>query len=657
MIVLKVKLRQEPSGALYAEVLDGLNSVSQNNRAKNKLRVELDGFDLEDGVEFLQAGYSTSSNENDVETETVNFAIMSEVNGNAWEQEIPPEVVVLRGKWCLYLRVATFDGTGDVSSVNNATNEIEFTVNNALPAANNAYPNMGDIASLYAQSKENASAADSSAQASESSAHAAASSAESAQEAQEEAEAAAIRAAKVSPIVLDETLNVSTTHENIVVGYSSSIDLESLNKVPNVGDKAWAMCKTRDNYIYSVLLEFTAEPNNEGFVSFIFAEILNLHDGSLDSEVKRLEEDKLNKRGGFIEGDLTVQGNLTVEGTNFVEDAETYTVKENVIVTNSGGQEIGVHLSGLAIKKNQSKAYGIMYDPANDGVKVGLGEVDKDGEFTYDTDENDESEGQFLATRGNNMTDQHLPIWNAERNRFEDSGRTVGDLVSITTLSNYVYGTWLKTKSDGTKYLSHEPIPWGFAWYGNSLAMRNGSGVLQARMPDDVDAEVEAEGWKCSDAYVLVNARALAKLKAEKGKANGVASLDSNGQIPWEQIPESKKLYHHRLGLYFSGSISGSIYIDYIDTNNTVETLDAAKEAFNRYINGGAFVPAFGRLVDSNQNYCYVQSIANATSSKLYIIYLGTNSSGAQATLEGTLSWANATEFYCTDTQISADIN
>ena len=309
MIVLKVKLKKDSAGALFAEVVDGLNSVSQNNRAKNKLRVELDGFDLEDGVEFLQVGYSTSINENDVGTETVNFAIMSEVNGNAWEQEIPPEVVALRGKWYLYLRVATFDGTGDVSSVNNATNEIDFTVNNALPATNNAYPNMGDIASLYAQSKENASVAASSAQASQSSAQEAASSADSAQESQEKATAAAIRAAKVSPIVIDETLNLSTTHENIVVGYSNSIDLESLNKVPNAGDKAWAMCKTRDNYIYSVLLEFTAEPNNESFVPFVFTEILNLHDGSVDSEVRRIEEDKQDKFDNSLKtNDKTVPG-------------------------------------------------------------------------------------------------------------------------------------------------------------------------------------------------------------------------------------------------------------------------------------------------------------------------------------------------------------
>ncbi len=445
MIVLKVKLKQEPSGALYAEVLDGLNSVSQNNRAKNILRVELDSFDLEDGVGFLQAGYSTSQNENDVGTETVNFALMSEIYGeNAWEQEIPPEVVAIRGKWYLYLRVATFDGTGDASSVNNVTNEIEFTVNNALPAADNVFPNMGDIAALYAQSKESVSAAAASAEEAKEQAEKAAASAEGAQQAYEKAEALLdSKVDKVSSV--NRLYATDNSGAQTAIPYSQDTQVEAIVQRDSRGR---IKSEGPEEETDTVNKKYADEQGTKGIA---YADSLRaISKGEIDG----LEERKLDKAGGFVEGDLTVQGNFTVQGTNFVEDAETYTVKENVIVTNSEGQDIKTHLSGLATKKNQSKAYGIMYDPASDGVRIGQGEVKSDGEFEYDTDENGESEGQFIATREDEIGHAHLPKWNDDKKRFDDSGIPLG--IRVGENSAPIGGTGGRTYGESSATLAGE---------------------------------------------------------------------------------------------------------------------------------------------------------------------------------------------------------
>ena len=140
--------------------------------------------------------------------------------------------------------------------------------------------------------------------------------------------------------------------------------------------------------------------------------------GQLDS--------KFNKDGGIIAGDVAVQGNLSVAGTTTTKDTETVMVKDNTIVTNSDGIEL-IEEAGFAIKTNEMEAYGIMYDPLGDGVKIGLGGFTEDGKFVYN-----EGEAQFLATRADNITDGNLPQWDNEKKQFVDSGEKIGDFVKFT---------------------------------------------------------------------------------------------------------------------------------------------------------------------------------------------------------------------------------
>lgn len=137
-------------------------------------------------------------------------------------------------------------------------------------------------------------------------------------------------------------------------------------------------------------------------------------------------DEKFNKSGGVIGGDVSIQGNLSVSGTTTTKDTETLQVKDNVIVANADGVSL-VDDSGFAIKTNETDAYGIMYDPIGDGVKIGLGGFTEDGKFVYN-----EGEAQFLATRADNITDGNLPQWDNDKKQFVDSGEKIGDYVKKT---------------------------------------------------------------------------------------------------------------------------------------------------------------------------------------------------------------------------------
>ena len=141
-------------------------------------------------------------------------------------------------------------------------------------------------------------------------------------------------------------------------------------------------------------------------------------------------DEKFDKTGGVISGNVAIQGDLSVTGTTTTKNTETLNVKDNVIVANADGAEV-IEDSGFAIKTSTTTAYGIMYDPVGDGVKIGLGSFDENGKFIYD-----EGEAQFLATRADNITDGNLPQWDNEKKQFVDSGEKIGDFVKKTDFAS-----------------------------------------------------------------------------------------------------------------------------------------------------------------------------------------------------------------------------
>lgn len=146
------------------------------------------------------------------------------------------------------------------------------------------------------------------------------------------------------------------------------------------------------------------------------AKALGSSAGSVTSEDL---EKKYDKTGGAISGDVSIQGDLTVSGTTTTEKEKQLLVEENVIATNANKVDLKTLLSGLAINKNASATYGIMYDPADDTVKFGEGTLDANRKFVFNT-----GEGKPLAVRANSadFTDAHLVKWDAVSMSFVDAG-------------------------------------------------------------------------------------------------------------------------------------------------------------------------------------------------------------------------------------------
>ena len=117
-------------------------------------------------------------------------------------------------------------------------------------------------------------------------------------------------------------------------------------------------------------------------------------------------------------GNLVVQGDLTVQGTTITEEHETLNVADNLIVTNSEGASL-TDLSGVAIKKNATDTYGVLYDPVSDSVKLGLGTIDAEGDFAFNP-----GEGKPVTIRddSSNLTDGHLLEWDGTENKIVDGG-------------------------------------------------------------------------------------------------------------------------------------------------------------------------------------------------------------------------------------------
>ena len=88
MKVLKVNLYDDDNG-LYAALVEGFNSVTQNNRAKNVVEVAPVGFRLMAG-QTMHVAYAQSTNEDDLTSETLDYAIMAPTSDGTYIQEIPP---------------------------------------------------------------------------------------------------------------------------------------------------------------------------------------------------------------------------------------------------------------------------------------------------------------------------------------------------------------------------------------------------------------------------------------------------------------------------------------------------------------------------------------------------------------------------------------
>lgn len=285
---------------------------------------------------------------------------------------------------------------------------------------------------------------------------------------------------------------------------------------------------------------------------------------------------KIDKAGGTFSGNVAIQGDLTVSGTTITESEIQLAVKENVIVTNADKANLHTLLSGLAINKNSTATYGIMYDPADDTVKFGEGTLDAKRKFVFKA-----GEGHPLAIRADSsqFTDAVLVKWNATTKAFEPAGGTwqnlldkieitdidltLGDETVLYDTTNGIQlsATGKITRKDGT---SEQPqvdldipiVP------GNGIKIDKVANKEQVAVK--VDTEVVAVKSDLTlyaktsdlDSYVktttlnttladyakTTDLAAYAKTvdvveKSQVGAASGVASLGTDGKVPAAQLP------------------------------------------------------------------------------------------------------------------------
>ena len=188
----------------------------------------------------------------------------------------------------------------------------------------------------------------------------------------------------------------------------------------------------RTYYTNTMIIQYAA--NNQVYQQFFPSKNGTfVMDGDLETAVEALEEadtnlanNKLDKTGGTVDGNLIITGDMTVQGTTNINDTETLQVKDNFIVTNSDGATLAGY-SGLIIRTNNTKSYVIIYDPANGGtVKLGLGIYNEtEGTFTFDA-----GEGLPIAVRAQDTSwnDARIAVWDADTRQLVDGGKTVAQL-------------------------------------------------------------------------------------------------------------------------------------------------------------------------------------------------------------------------------------
>lgn len=154
----------------------------------------------------------------------------------------------------------------------------------------------------------------------------------------------------------------------------------------------------------------------------------------LDAVVAHLRELLVAKSGNqAIDGDLSISGDFYVAGNSYAKDVESLNVKDAVIVANADGIPLA-ELSGYVIRVSATEAYGILYDAADQCVKIGLGSFDGQV-FSYGA-----GEAQVLATR-DEIAHGNVPLWDNERKTFIDSGKKMSDKLDVSQASSSVYAT------------------------------------------------------------------------------------------------------------------------------------------------------------------------------------------------------------------------
>ena len=142
----------------------------------------------------------------------------------------------------------------------------------------------------------------------------------------------------------------------------------------------------------------------------------------------------------YINSPVIINGDFKVTGTTTSVDTDTLKVKDNLIVANSTGASL-TKPSGLAIATGTASgtsypsAYGIVYDPSTETVKLGKGTLDSNyADFVFN-----QNEGKPIALRADSTTfrEGNIIKWDSTNNIFVDGGIAYNQIVVKNELNAY----------------------------------------------------------------------------------------------------------------------------------------------------------------------------------------------------------------------------
>ena len=157
MVVTKIRLYKDSSGALLGEFLNGLNGVSQNNANANEVLVVVDGFELQPN-EVLRIGYDLSSGE-----ESISYSLMKDNHDGTYKADLPYAVTnsdTNQGAlyWIVGLQIASnwIENESFKGYLNkqNLANTLTLSVTNSIRDKNGVYPTLGDLSALYMEAQQ-----------------------------------------------------------------------------------------------------------------------------------------------------------------------------------------------------------------------------------------------------------------------------------------------------------------------------------------------------------------------------------------------------------------------------------------------------------------------------------------------------------------------
>ena len=216
---------------------------------------------------------------------------------------------------------------------------------------------------------------------------------------------------------------------------------------------------------------------------------------------------------------VKIHGNLDVDGEYTSTEVQSLIVYNKFIICNAGITSTRT-MSGIVIRTgpviitgdvNVYSAYGIIYDPDGDVVRLGEGFVtDIDeimqggtedkynptftfGTFSYDTWEKTYTEGQAISTRSDSKEMKHgnLVKWDADMNKMVDSGVTssylsqnydefykaVYDGFIKAFIGNIKKGNFVTVDDTGKKIIDSGYVP-KVGVVGDSVVIRNETGTV-----------------------------------------------------------------------------------------------------------------------------------------------------------------------------------